>query len=193
MFTRIQGATEETGIPINKMRSFIKEASKDFAMLGDNSDGVINIMARMGPALIKTGASTAQTTAIMKDMISGLNGMATGAKAFLSSSTGGPGGLMGAFQIDEMLEKGQTAEVFEKVRANMMSRLGGPIVTRAQAAQDPAAAAQYQKQLMFMQSPAMGGMAKDERSAARLLKAMSEGDTGALAGEMGVSATKEGK
>lgn len=189
--TRMQQAADATGLPLDKMREFVKGTSQEFAMLGDNTDGVIDIIGRMGPALTRTGASTSQTMKIVKDMVDGLNGMTTGSKAFLSASTGGPGGLRGAFQIDQMLAEGKTTEVMEKLRKNMTSKLGS-IVTREQAGQSDVAAAQYQKQLMFMQSPAMGGMAKDERSAARLLEAMRTGDNGKLAEGLG-AATAEGK
>lgn len=188
---RMQQAADATGLPLDKMREFVKGTAQEFAMLGENTDGVIDIIGRMGPALTRTGASTSQTVKIVKDMVDGLNGMTTGAKAFLSASTGGAGGLRGAFQIDQMLAEGKTDEVMAKIQKNMTSRLG-PIVTRQQASQSDVAAAQYQKQLMFMMSPSMGGMAKDERSASRLLEAMRTGDTSKMAeGLTGASA--EGK
>jgi len=139
------------------------------------ADSSISIMGKLGPALQESGLGPEAISNVVKGVTDGIAHMDTAQKAFLSSQTGGAGGLMGAFQIDQMLAEGKIDQVFDKVKQNMMQKIGGPLVNRAQAAQSQEAASQYQKQLMFMQSPAMGGIAKDPASASKLLEAMTSG------------------
>lgn len=196
---RMSDAANATHMPLEKMQELIQGSADSLFMFAKNGDqaaamtnSVVTVTGRMSAALRDSGASIQQTNKIVKDMMDGMNGMTTAQKGFLSASTGGPGGLQGAFAIDKMLEEGKVDEVFSKMRSNMMQRLGGNIVTRDQAAADPGAAAQFQKQIMFMMSPAMGGMAKDERSAVKLLDAMSKGEAKLPEG-MGPGDTKEGR
>jgi hypothetical protein len=188
---RMSSLSQATQLPLDKVRAAVKDLGSEFAMLTNNTDGTIDIFGELAPALAKANVAPDQMIAIAKNVTEGLNNMTTAQRAFLSSSTGGPGGLQGAFQIEQMLADGKQKEVFAKVKDNLTSRLGGgPIVTREQAGQSPEMAAQYQKQLMYMTSPAMGGMAKDDKMAARLIDAMAKGDIGEMA--EGLSGSDEG-
>lgn len=179
---RMQNASQALGMPLKFVKQYTEEAAGAFALFADDtkaaanmSQNAINIMGRLGPALQQSGLGPKAVTDLVRGVTEGIAKMDTAQKAFLSSQTGGPGGLQGAFQIDQMLAEGKIDQVFDKVKQNMMQKLGGPIVTRAQAALSPEAAAQFQKQIMFMMSPAMGGMAKDQASAVKLLEAMASG------------------
>lgn len=179
---RMQSASEAIGLPLKFVKQYATEAADSFALFADDTkaaanmtQNVINIMGRLGPALQQSGLGPKAITDVVKGVTDGISKMDTAQKAFLSSQTGGPGGLQGAFQIDQMLAEGKIDQVFDKVKQNMMQKLGGPIVTRSQAAGSPEMAAQFQKQIMFMMSPAMGGMAKDQASAVKLLEAMASG------------------
>jgi hypothetical protein len=95
-------------------------------------------------------------------------------KAFLSAQTGGPGGLMGAFQIEKMLKEGDIEGVFKKVRDQMQKQLG-PIVTLEDAASSPAAAAQLARQTAMLRSGPLGAMARTDQDAYRILESMKTG------------------
>jgi hypothetical protein len=179
---RMQNASQAMGIPLKFVKQYAVEAASAFTLFADDTkaaaemgQSAINIMGRLGPALQQSGLGPKAIGDIVKGVTDGIARMDTAQKAFLSAQTGGPGGLQGAFQIDQMLAEGKIDQVFDKVRQNMMQKLGGPIVTRAEAAASPEAAAQFQKQIMFMMSPAMGGLAKDQASAVKLLEAMVSG------------------
>lgn len=174
---RMKQVADATHLPMEELQEAIKASATEFAMLGDNTDAAINLMGRLAPALRDVGVAPAQVHKIFKELTSSISGMGTAQKAFLSQSTGGAAGLQGAFQIEQMMADGKMDQVFSKMQQNLRSKMGGgPIVTREQAGQSPEQAAQYQKQVMLMMSPAMGGMAKDTGSAAKLLEAMSKGD-----------------
>lgn len=174
---RMKQASDATGLPMKDLREAIKASAEEFAMLGDNTDASINLMGRLAPALRDVGVAPSQVNKIFRDLTSSMSNMSTAQKAFLSSSTGGASGLQGAFQIEQMMAEGKVDEVFSKMQQNLRSKFGGgPIVTREQASQSPEQASQYQRQVMLMMSPAMGGMAKDTSSAAKLIEAMSKGD-----------------
>ncbi len=179
---RMQNASQAMGIPLKFVKQYAEEAASAFTLFADDTkaaaemgQSAINIMSRLGPALQQSGLGPKAIGDVVKGVTDGIAKMDTAQKAFLSAQTGGPGGLQGAFQIDQMLAEGKIDQVFDKVRQNMMQKLGGPIVTRAEAASSPEAAAQFQKQIMFMMSPAMGGMARDQASAVKLLEAMVSG------------------
>lgn len=179
---RMQAASEAIGLPLKFVKQYATEAAGSFALFADDTkaaanmtQSAVNIMGRLGPALQQSGLGPKAVTDLVRGVTDGISKMDTAQKAFLSSQTGGSGGLQGAFQIDQMLAEGKIDQVFDKVKQNMMQKLGGPIVTRTQAAGSPEMAAQFQKQIMFMMSPAMGGMAKDQASAVKLLEAMASG------------------
>lgn len=178
----MQNASEAIGIPLKFVKQYTQDAANSFALFADDTESAanmtqstINILGRLGPALQQSGLGPRAISDVVKGVTDGIAKMDTAQKAFLSSQTGGAGGLQGAFQIDQMLAEGKIDQVFDKVKQNMMQKLGGPIVTRAQAASSPEQAAQFQKQIMFMMSPAMGGIAKDQASAVKLLEAMASG------------------
>lgn len=179
---RMQNASQAMGMPLKFVKQYAEEAAGSFALFADDtkaaanmSQSAINVISRLGPALQQSGLGPKAISDVVKGVTDGIARMDTAQKAFLSAQTGGPGGLQGAFQIDQMLAEGKIDQVFDKVKQNMLQKLGGPIVTRAEAASSPEAAAQFQKQIMFMMSPAMGGMAKDQASAVKLLEAMVSG------------------
>lgn len=171
----MRDASEKTGIPLEKMTDLAQNAAGAFALWGDNTAGTISMIEKLGPGLRNAGATLEQTQRILGDTTNAMAKMTTAQRAFLSSQTGGPGGLQGAFEIELLLKQGKSAEVMSKLKENMMQKLGGPLVTLEQAAGGGEAAMQFQKQRAFMMSPAMGGMAKDERSADMLLEAMAKG------------------
>ena len=70
-------------------------------------------------ALQNTGMTGQHAMEVVKGMTDSIAGMSVAQKAFLSSQTGGPGGLMGAFQIEKDLREGKIDKVFDKVRQTM--------------------------------------------------------------------------
>lgn len=177
---RMQRVSDAVGLPMSQMRQYTQASAKEFKLLGDNTQGAIDIMARFGPAFRESGMGPAAIQEVVQGITQGIGKMGTAQKAFLSAQSGGSGGLQGAFQIDLALQQGKLGEVYKKIEDNLKKQFGGNVVTLEQAAGNAQAAGQYQKQIQFLRSPAMGGIAQDQQSAMRILEAFSKGKGGEL-------------
>lgn len=178
---KLAEAQRNNGVTMDVFKSAIHstaDAFKGFADTGGAAnkmaEGGINIFNNYIDGLKKTGTSAEEATRMVQGMTNQIKEMGLGQKAFLSAQTGGPGGLMGAFQIDKMLKDGDIEGVFKKVRDQMQKQLG-PIVTLDDATNSPAAAAQLVKQKTMLMSGPLGGMAKTDTDAYRILESMKTG------------------
>lgn len=174
---KMHSVADQLGLPMQKMNEYIKSISGSFEFLGDNVVGATRIMEQMGPALQASGLGPAAIRDLVTGITKGVAEMGTAQKAFLSARTGGPGGLQGAFQIDLMMRQGKVDEVFKKVEENLRKQFG-KVVSLDEAAQSQGAAAQYQRQIAMLRSPAFGGLAKDDKAAERILDALAKGPGG---------------
>jgi hypothetical protein len=181
IIAQMANTADATGLPLEKVRDFTRDAAGAFKFLGDNASGAIKIMAELGPSLQASGLGPGAINNLVKGVTNGISQMSTAQKSFLSSQTGGSGGLQGAFQIDLMLRQGKLDEVFGKVQQNLKQQIGGPIVSLEDASKDAGSAAQFQKQLALIKSPAMGGIAKSDAEAMRILEAFAAKDKGVAA------------
>jgi hypothetical protein len=167
--------SDKLNLPFKDLQGYVRASSSALREFGNNAQGNLKIVSELAPALQRVGVSNQMVGEISKYVIDGIAGMTTAQKAFISAQTGGPGGLRGAAQIDLLLEQGKTEEVFGKIKQNLNQQFGGKFVTRKEAAGSEEAAGQFQKQIMFLTGPAGGGIAKDEKTAAKLLEAFSTG------------------
>jgi hypothetical protein len=181
LVSRMQSASDTLNMPLEKIRDYVRTSAEAFKFLGDNAQGAINIMGELGPSLRRSGLGPSAINELVKGVTSGISQMSTAQKAFLSAQTGGSGGLQGSFQIDLMLRQGKIDEVFNKVGQNLKQQLGGTIVSLEDAAKDSGAAAQFQRQLALVKSPAMGGIAKTDNQAMRILEALAGKEKGDVA------------
>lgn len=178
VIARMQNVSDAANIPLAQMREYTNRATESFKFLGENAEGAISVMAELGPALQRSGLGPNAIRDLVQGVTSGISEMKTAQKSFLSAQTGGPGGLQGAFQIDLMLRQGKLDEVFQKVQQNLKQQFGGTIVSLEEAAKDAGAAAQFQRQIALVKSPALGGIAKSDAEAMRVLEAISAKDRG---------------
>lgn len=185
IIARTQETADKTGVYLKNVKAYVNEASNAFQMLGNNAQGAMEVFNDIAPALKDIGAGPEQIQKITTDMVTGISKMSTAQKAFLSASTGGPSGLRGAFEINYQLAQGNLSEVYDKVKQNLKQQLGGPMVTLDQARSSDEAAAQMQKQISFLKSSSLGGMAQNDESAMKLIEAMAkEQNFGSVAKEL---------
>ena len=189
------------GMRLEDTKKFLFDVGNSFGMLGNQSQGSARLLEGYAGALMSIGLNGKQASDVVRGMVDGINHMTIAQKSFLSAQSGGAGGLMGAFQIEKMLAKGDIDKVMEKVRAQMTKQFGGKIVTLDEAGKSEQAAGQYNKQRMILQQGPLGSMVGSgpdgEAKANRLLDAMAKQDKGevkkVLSGEMktGDQALKE--
>lgn len=175
LFSMMATASSELNMRFDDMKSFTESTSDAFSYFGNKSqealgESAINVLGKYSQALRDVGLSAKQSAEMSKDMIHSISTMSRGTKAFLSARSGGPGGLRGSFQIDQMISENKISEVNDMMRENLMKQLGGKIVSRKEATESDAGAAQYQKQLSLVMSGAFGNsFGGNEQKAQRYL------------------------
>lgn len=172
---RMTELSNKFGINLSYTKGFLEENAKAFKMISDNAGDADKTFNRMFESFKNTGLSAKQSTDVITQMTGSLSHLTTAQKAFLSAQTGGPGGLRGAFQIDNLLREGKIDEVLQKAEDNLKKNFGGRIYTQKEAGESDYAASQFQKQRTMVQSGAFGSLVKDDATAARVLEAMKNG------------------
>lgn len=175
------------GVELETVRGALRGTADVFKMFANNqkdattmASGFANILNNYSSALERTGFSGTQAISVIKNMTDQMGNLNIAQKAFLSAQSGGPGGLMGGFQIEKLMRE-DPAKVVEMMRAQMKKLTGGRIVSGEEATQSQAGAAQYQKQLMMLQQGPFGALAKTPQEAEKLLAAFGELDKGGTA------------
>ncbi len=157
------------------------DAFKRFADAGADSarmaEGLARLTNEYSQALRNQGFSSSEALEVAQNLTKEIGNMDIARKAFLSAQTGGPGGLIGAFQIEKELREGKIEDVFKKVKEQMQKQLGS-IVTLDEATKSPAAAAQLARQVTILRSGPLGQFARNDQEAYRVLEAFKAGDRG---------------
>jgi hypothetical protein len=141
------------------------------------SEGLAKVTNEYAQALEKSGMTGTHALSVIKDMTQGIANMNLQQKAFLSGQTGGPGGLMGAFQIEKMMRSGDVEGVLKKMRDQMRQQFGR-IVTLDEAASNQGAAAQLTKQIAILKAGPLGKMIGSDQDAIKMLESFDKMDKG---------------
>jgi hypothetical protein len=164
-------------IPLEDVNRSLVNISNSFGIFGKEAEGAARLYNNYLGALQNTGISGPQAVKIVESMTQNLSSLGIAQKAFLSAQTGGPGGLLGGFQIEEQLKSGKIDEVFERVRTTL-SKQFGKIVTLEEGAQSQAAAQQLEKQVLLLTQGPLGQLVKSPQEAYRVLEAFRAKDEG---------------
>src|SRR6185436_911002 len=167
--SRMTEISNKFGTNLDVVRDSLRGTAGVFKMFGNEAEASSRILNNYVGALQSTGLSGDAAVEVVTDMTRAIGNLGIAQKAFLSAQTGGPGGLMGAFQIEKMMREGKIDEVFEKVRTQMQKQFG-QIVTLDDASSNPAAAAQMTKQMMILRQGPLGQFAKSDQEAIRILE-----------------------
>lgn len=183
--SKISELSNKLKAPLEDVRNNIlntTKAFKGFADAGDasakQSESIANIMNRYGESLKNTGMTAQASVNLISQMTSSITNLTVAQKAFLSQQSGGPGGLRGAFNIENMLRKGETDKVFEMVKTQMQKQFGGKIVSLEEATKSDNAASQLQKQMLMLQKGPLAQFAKTDQEAYRVLEAFKNNEKG---------------
>lgn len=179
--TRMSVAANALKIPVDELHKALTASSGAFkAFVTSEAAGnemTKNLEASLGgyiQMLKNVGVPTSVATDMASEFAGAIGQMTIAQKAFISGQTGGPGGLMGAFQLDKLMDEGKIDQVMGKVQ-DVLRKQFGRIVTTAQAAQSQSAAEQMTRQVMILRQGPLGQFAKSDAEARRLLDAMSKG------------------
>lgn len=176
---RMSEASNNLKLPFENVKSYMEGVASETGMLGKNIDSAARILNEYSSSFTRLGLSAGQATKLISGMTSQVTSMNIAQKAFLSSQSGGPGRLMGAFKIDKLIKDGKLDEVM-KMAENQMKRQFGKIVTLEEASNSPQAAAQLAKQTTMLKSGPLGQFAKTDQEAYKILEALKSKDTSVL-------------
>lgn len=176
LFTsRITEISSKLNIKLSDVQEGLTKAAADFRGLADagkssNSmaEGMAESMNQYVASLQRAGSTSRDAISIFGGLTEGIKGMKTEQKAFLSAQTGGPGGFLGAFQIDKMMKSGDIAGVMDKVKKQIKQQMGTDMIGTDDV-KTQADAARMQRQIQIMRQGPLGGMAKTDSDAYRLI------------------------
>ncbi len=163
-------SSQKLGIDLETTASVMEGMIEKVGMLSNNVEASDRVFENMASRLNQVGISGKQAGSIIKTFTDQVGGLEIAQRAFLSQQSGGPGGLMGAFQITKMISEGKLDEVAKMAEASLKKQMGGRIVSMEEASRSEQAATQYTKQLKLLQGGAFGSLAHDENSAIKLLE-----------------------
>ena len=186
---RMGEISNKFNLELSDVKSALSSTAENFKIFGNEAEGAARMMNQYLGALESTGLSGSAAIGVVQEMTSGIKNLDIAQKSFLSSQTGGPGGLMGAFQIEKMLREGKLDQVMDKVKSTLTKQFG-QIVTLDEASKSPQAAAQMTRQIAKRQGP-LGSFAKDDQTAMRLLEGMRNQQKG-VAGAIVTDLSKNG-
>lgn len=177
---RMSVAAKEIGVPFEELHGAITSSAKAFKMFtteGAAGEAMAkNLEATMSgyiQTLRSSGIPMSNAIEMAGNFTGAMHEMTLGQKAFVSQMTGGPGGLMGAFQIEKLMDEGKIDQVFGKVQDTLRKQFGR-IVTTSQAAQSQSAAEQMTRQIQILRQGPLGKFASSDAEARRLLDSMSK-------------------
>lgn len=168
---QISTISEAYKVELQDVEKSLRSTATSFQMFGNVSLGAQNILNSYLGTLREMGLSGAVSTDILTNMTGTIEKMGIAQKSFLSAQTGGPGGLMGAFRVDQMLrQQGGLDKVFEMVRSQLTRQMGGRLVGLDEASQSQQGAAQMTRQITTLQSGPLGQFARSPQEAERIVE-----------------------
>lgn len=178
---RMTEVADALGAQVHDVQGALFESADAFKMFVSNgadatkmTQGMADAMKNYVGQLTSVGVPAQNAIGMFKQYTSVMSSMTLGQQAFVSSMSGGPGGLRGAFQMDAAIKSGKFEEVRQQVESTI-KKMTGPIVSLDEAQKSEGAAAQYTRQIQLLQSGPLGAMAKTRPEAEALLQAMKEG------------------
>jgi len=181
--TNVSTVSKTLGAQIDDVRSALMgsaDAFKFFAMGQDGAkkmtQGMTESMNQYVASLKSVGVPVQNALDMYKNYTAQIKDMNQAQQAFVSGMSGGPGGLMGGFQMDKMIKQGDFAGVQKKVEETIR-KMTGPIVSFEEATKSQSAAAQYTRQIQILQQGPLGKQARTREEAEALLESMRSGKT----------------
>lgn len=135
--------------------------------------GMTDSMEAYVSRLQSVGVPTKNAIEMAQNLQGTMSKLSVAQQSFMSSQTGGPGGIRGALQIEDLMKTDPAAA--QKKMEETIRKMTGPLVSREQAKQNEGMAARYEMQIQMLQQGPMGAAAKDPQQAAAMLEAMRTG------------------
>lgn len=178
---RMTEVADNLGAQFKDVQSALHGAIDEFKMFVNNgadatsmTQGMADAMKNYVGQLVSVGVPAQNAIEMFKNYTTQMKNMSIGQQSFLSTMSGGPGGLRGALAVQEDIAKGNFDKVRSEVEATI-KKISGPLITREEAMKSEAGASQYVRQMQVLQQGPLGGLAKSQGDADSLIRAMKEG------------------
>lgn len=180
VIARIGAASQDLRIPLEIVKTHTEGVITQFKMMGDNTQSAINMLDTLSASLSDSGLGPRAVQELTKGVIDGIAKMDQATKAFVSSVSGGPGGLAGAFEIDLLIRDGNLDEVAGMIDKALMKEFGR-VVTLEDVREDRGLAPELQRQVAYLTD--VMKVANSQESAYRLLEGLQKGEGGDALGQ----------
>lgn len=176
MFALMSQVANTLDLRFSDVSNTLSNIADKFEFVGNETEGAAHMLERYTGALRETGLTAPAAVAVVNTMADSLGKLSMGTKAFISARSGGPGGLQGAFRVEEMMREGKMDQVSKMIEQTLKQQFGGKIYNLKEASQSPEAASQFMKQRSMLMSGAFGSLTGgDQDKATRLLEAFGKG------------------
>jgi len=178
LFALMSETSNALNLRFSDTQEYLNTIANGFKNIGDNTEGATKILGRFSNSLQNTGLTAKASLDIITHMTRAVGNLSEGTQALISQRSGGPGGLQGAFQVEQLLRQGKVDQVAKMAENALRQQFGGKIYTQAEAASSQQAASQFYRQRALLQSGAFGNLASNKEDATRLLEALASGNGG---------------
>jgi len=173
VIAKLYTAAGDSKLRFGAFTESVMAIASSFKILGDNTEAATDVVKAFDTAFKDSDISPAAMQEVITGLTEGVFKMERGTQAFIAAQTGGPGGLAGAFEIELAMQEGRMDEVIERTMRAMQAQFGGEVLTLKDAAQNPALAGEFYKQVQYLTQVA--GVARSDREAYKILEAMKTG------------------
>lgn len=187
---RISEVSKAGGIPLAQVKNIIHDVSGTYRLYGDNVDAASRMTLKFYDNLRQSGVSAKDSENIIKGFSKSVENLSLAQKSFLSSQTGGPGGLLGGLQIEKMLSEGKMDEVFDKVKATIQKQFNGKIMTLADVKTQEDASIFTKQRTLLTQGP-LGKIVGSDAEASKVLESFKRGEKATISGAVQPQITKD--
>lgn len=173
--SRISEVSKNGNVPLETTKNILGDISSSYRLYGNNVDAASRLTLKFYDNLRQSGVSIKDSQEMIKSFSQSVTSLTLSQKAFLSSQTGGPGGLLGGLQIEKMMADGKMDEVFDKVKNTLQKQFNGKIMTLSDVKTQEDASMFTKQRQMLTQGP-LGSIVKTDAEASKVLEAFKRGE-----------------
>lgn len=170
----ISTVSKDLNLPLEMVADSTSRTTEALKFFGNTTESTLKVLGRFAPALRGMGLGPQAINEMTAAVTQNVTQMGLASRAFVSRSTGGPGGLRGGYQLELLKSQNKVDELEKLVEQSLKQQFGGKIVTLEEAAKDEGAARQLTKQVQLVTSGPTK-VVDNEQQAYRLFEAMKGG------------------
>lgn len=113
---RMSDLSSNLGVNLDITRGFLDNMANTFKTMSVNGDQAADTFNKLYPALKETGLSASVAAEMTGKVVQSVSKLSVAQEALISQRGGGPGGLRGAMQFENLINTGQTDKAYEMMK-----------------------------------------------------------------------------